>query len=66
MMVAFSEHKKASMKYGLIIGAAAGLFIFFAFYALNPSFVYLFFIPIAAAMGWASQYVRDEKDDEED
>ena len=55
-----SEKKKANMKYGLIIGAAVGVALFFATYSINNSLAYLMFIPIAAAMGWATQYVKDE------
>ncbi|MCL2317818.1 MAG: hypothetical protein FWC44_02005 [Methanomassiliicoccaceae archaeon] len=55
-----SEYKKKKMKYGAIIGAAVGTGIFIAAYMMNPSFVYILFIPIGAAMGWATQYVKDE------
>lgn len=59
-----SPEKKRSMKYGTILGAVAGLMIFVIFYTLNGNPTYLVFIPFAAAMGWASQYVKDE--DQED
>ena len=55
-----SERKKANMKYGAIIGAAVGVAIFAMTYTINNSWAYLMFIPIAAAMGWATQYVKDE------
>jgi len=37
-----------------------GTWIFIAAYMMNPSIVYILFIPIGAAMGWATQYVKDE------
>ncbi|MDR0508519.1 MAG: hypothetical protein LBG63_01650 [Candidatus Methanoplasma sp.] len=55
-----SEKKKANMKYGVIIGAVVGVALFIATYSVNNSWAYLIFIPIAAAMGWATQYVKDE------
>ena len=55
-----SAKKKTNMKYGLVIGAIVGVAIFALVYTMNPSLIYLFFIPIAAAMGWAMQYVQDE------
>ena len=55
-----SEKKKANMKYGVIIGAVVGVALFVATYSVNNSWAYLIFIPIAAAMGWATQYVKDE------
>jgi len=55
-----SEKKKANMKYGTIIGAIVGVAIFAMTYTINNNLIYLMFIPIAAAMGWALQYVRDE------
>jgi len=56
----FSEKKKANMRYGAIIGTAVGVAIFAMTYTVNPTLFYIVFIPIAAAMGWAIQYVRDE------
>jgi hypothetical protein len=55
-----SARKKTNMKYGAIIGAVVGVAVFAATYTVNNSLVYLMFIPIAAAMGWATQYVKDE------
>ncbi|MCL2296481.1 MAG: hypothetical protein FWC29_05335 [Methanomassiliicoccaceae archaeon] len=55
-----SEKKKAHMKYGAIIGVVVGVALFVATYSINNSLAYLIFIPIAAAMGWATQYVKDE------
>lgn len=63
-MTVVSERKKANMKYGAIIGAVVGVAIFAMTYTINNTLVYLMFIPIAAAMGWAIQYVRDEDVDE--
>ncbi|MDR2698591.1 MAG: hypothetical protein LBB30_02800 [Candidatus Methanoplasma sp.] len=59
----FSERKRRQMKYGAVIGAVVGVAIFAATYSMNNSLVYLFFIPIAAAMGWATQYVKEEDED---
>ncbi|MCL2032557.1 MAG: hypothetical protein FWH45_01395 [Methanomassiliicoccaceae archaeon] len=59
-----SERKKTNMKYGAIIGAAVGVAIFALTYTLNPSWAYLMFIPLAAAMGWGIQYVKDENIDD--
>jgi len=55
-----SERKRTQMKYGAIIGAVVGVGVFAFAYTMNPSPAYLAFIPIAAAMGWATQYVKDE------
>ncbi|AIZ56392.1 hypothetical protein Mpt1_c05000 [Candidatus Methanoplasma termitum] len=55
-----SERKQKNMRYGLIIGAVVGVAIFAATYTVNNNLVYLIFIPIAAAMGWATQYVKDD------
>jgi uncharacterized membrane protein YgaE (UPF0421/DUF939 family) len=55
-----SERKKTQMKYGAIIGAVVGVGIFALTYTLNPNLTYIIFIPIAAAMGWATQYVKDD------
>ena len=55
-----SEKKKANMKYGAIVGVVVGVALFVATYSINNSLAYLIFIPIAAAMGWATQYVKDE------
>jgi hypothetical protein len=59
-----SERKKKQMKYAAIIGAVVGVGIFIVTYSINPSLTYLIFIPIAAAMGWATQYVKLENPDE--
>jgi uncharacterized membrane protein YgaE (UPF0421/DUF939 family) len=59
-----SERKKKQMKYGAVIGAIVGVAIFGICYAMNPSIVYVFFIPIAALMGWATQYIKDENFEE--
>jgi drug/metabolite transporter (DMT)-like permease len=48
------------MKYGAIIGAVVGVAIFVLTYTINNNPIYLIFIPIAAGMGWAMQYVKDE------
>jgi len=56
-----SERKKANMKYGAIIGTVVGVAVFAAAFSLNPSWGYLLFIPIAAAIGWGTQYVKDEE-----
>jgi hypothetical protein len=53
-----SERKKTQMKYGAIIGAVVGIGIFALTFTLNPNWTYLIFIPIAAAMGWATQFVK--------
>ncbi|MDR0309556.1 MAG: hypothetical protein LBH88_02205 [Candidatus Methanoplasma sp.] len=55
-----SEKKKRNMKHGAIIGAVVGVAVFAATYTVNNSLVYLIFIPLAALMGWATQYVKDE------
>lgn len=55
-----SPEKKKRMKYATIIGAVAGIAIFAACFTANNNPVYVIFIPLAAAMGWASQYVKDE------
>jgi hypothetical protein len=55
-----SEKKKTQMKYGAIIGAVVGVGIFALTFTLNPNWAYLAFIPIAAAMGWATQYVKED------
>jgi len=55
-----SDRKKTNMKHGAIIGAVVGVAIFALTYTLNNNFLYLIFIPIAAAMGWAMQYVKYE------
>jgi len=55
-----SERKKTNMKYGAIIGAVVGVAVFAATFTANNNWAYLMFIPIAAAMGWATQYVKDE------
>lgn len=58
-----SAKKKANMKYGAIIGAVVGVAVFGAAYSVNNTWAYLMFIPIAALMGWATQYVKDEDPD---
>ncbi|MDR1954809.1 MAG: hypothetical protein LBP82_02515 [Candidatus Methanoplasma sp.] len=55
-----SQRKKTNMKYGAIIGAVVGVAIFVLTYTINNNPIYLIFIPIAAGMGWAMQYVKDE------
>jgi hypothetical protein len=62
--MAFSERKRKNMKYGAIIGAVTGIALFFMLYSMNNNLAYVMFIPFAAAMGWATQYVRDEDEDE--
>lgn len=59
-----SQRKKTNMKYGAIIGAVAGVALFAMLYTLNNSLMYLAFIPLAAAMGWATQYVKHEEPEE--
>jgi uncharacterized membrane protein YgaE (UPF0421/DUF939 family) len=59
-----SEQKKRNMKHGAIIGAIVGVAVFAITYSMNESLVYLIFIPIAAAMGWAIPYTRVEDDDD--
>jgi len=59
-MIMVSEKKKANMKYGAIVGAVAGVAVFAMAFSVNSTLVYLIFIPFAAAIGWASQYVKDE------
>jgi hypothetical protein len=59
-----SERKQKNMRYGAVIGAVVGVAIFAATYAVNNTLVYLIFIPIAAGMGWAVQYVRDDDTDD--
>jgi len=59
-----SERKKTNMKYGAIIGAVVGVAIFAATFTVNNNWAYLMFIPIAAAMGWAMQYMKDENIEE--
>lgn len=56
-----SMRKKTNMKYGLIIGAVVGVALFAMLYTLNNSWSYLLFIPLAAAMGYATQYVKDDE-----
>jgi hypothetical protein len=64
-MKPISKEKKTNMKYGAAIGAVAGLAIFVAFYTMNPTVAYLFFIPFGALMGYASQYVKDDEEEED-
>ncbi len=59
-----SMRKKTNMKYGFIIGAVVGVALFGVCYTINNSWSYLLFIPLAAAMGWATQYVRDDEFDD--
>jgi len=59
-----SERKKANMMYGAIVGTVVGVAVFAATFSLNPSWGYLVFIPLAAAIGWATQYVKDENVDD--
>jgi len=61
--MAFSERKRKNMKYGAIIGAVTGIALFAMLYTVNNNLMYVMFIPFAAAMGWATQYVKDEEDD---
>ncbi|MCL1811671.1 MAG: hypothetical protein FWG41_05605 [Methanomassiliicoccaceae archaeon] len=58
-----SERKKTQMKYGAIIGAAVGVGIFALTFTMNPNLAYIAFIPLAAAMGWATQYVKVEEEE---
>jgi uncharacterized protein (DUF58 family) len=51
------------MKHGAILGAAVGVALFAAFYSMSGSVGSILIIPIAAVMGYAMQYVRDEPDD---
>ena len=62
-MMAFSERKRKNMKYGAILGAVVGVALFGMLYTMNNNLMYVMFIPIAAAMGWASQYVKLEEDE---
>ena len=48
------------MIYGAIIGGVVGVAVFAATFSANENWIYLMFIPIAAAMGLATQYVKDE------
>jgi len=58
------ERKRTNMKHGAIIGAAVGVAIFVMAFTMNPSWMHLIYIPIAAAMGWGIQYTRvDDPDD---
>ncbi|MDL2241969.1 hypothetical protein LJB91_03585 [Bacteroidales bacterium OttesenSCG-928-L03] len=59
-----SAKKQANMKYGAIIGGVVGVALFAMLYTMNNSLAYLLFIPLAAAMGWATQYVKDEDPEE--
>jgi hypothetical protein len=59
-----SERKKTNMKYGAIVGAVVGVAIFAMTYTMNNNLAYLLFIPLAAAMGWGIQYVKDEDTEE--
>jgi len=61
--MAFSERKRKNMKYGAILGAVVGVALFGMLYTMNNNLMYVMFIPIAAAMGWASQYVKLEEDE---
>jgi len=63
-MMAFSERKQKNMKYGAILGAVVGVALFAMLYTMNNNLMYVMFIPIAAAMGWATQYVKDEDVDD--
>lgn len=59
-----SPQKKTQMKYAAIIGAGVGVALFAVCYTMAHNWSYLFFIPIASAMAWATQYVKmDEEDD---
>jgi hypothetical protein len=62
--MAFSERKRKNMKYGAILGAVTGIALFLMLYAMNNNLAYVIFIPFAAAMGWATQYVKDEEDED--
>jgi len=62
--MAFSERKQKNMKYGAILGAVVGVALFAMLYTMNNNLMYVMFIPIAAAMGWATQYVKDEDVDD--
>ncbi|MDR1404255.1 MAG: hypothetical protein LBJ20_01615 [Candidatus Methanoplasma sp.] len=59
-----SARKKTSMKYGAVFGTVAGVAIFAMAYTVNNSLAYLLFIPFAAAIGWVTQYVKDEDKDD--
>ena len=48
------------MIYGAIIGGVVGVAVFAATFSANGNWIYLMFIPIAVAMGLATQYVKDE------
>jgi hypothetical protein len=61
--MAFSERKRKNMKYGAILGAVVGVALFAMLYTMNNNLMYVMFIPIAAAMGWATQYVKLEDDE---
>ena len=52
------------MKYSAIIGAVVGVAVFAVTYMVNPNLIYIIFIPIAAAMGWAIQYTKYEEPDD--
>ena len=59
-----SEKKKKNMLYAAIIGAVVGTALFAAFYTMNNSLSYLVFIPLTAAMAWATQYIKMEEPEE--
>ena len=59
-----SDRKRTNMKYGLIIGAIVGVALFLFCYMTAHSLMYLFFIPIAALMGWGVQYTKDEQEED--
>jgi hypothetical protein len=65
--MAMSPLKTMRVKQGAILGFVVGIFLFIFFYLVNPAsgIMYMMFIPLAAGMGAAVQFVRDE-DTEDD
>jgi len=59
-----SKRKKTNMKYGAIIGAVVGVALFAMLYTMVENISYIIFIPLTAAMGWTSQYVKDDDFDD--
>lgn len=57
-----SDRKKKDIKMGLLGGAASGLLLFFALFAISGNIFTLAFLPIAILMGGAQAYITPRKE----
>jgi hypothetical protein len=55
-----SEAKKRRVRAAAILGAVSGLILFAGLYFFTGSLIYVFFIPVASALGAGQVYMMTE------